>query len=65
MKPLVAIIVIASSVPNCAVAGMAMPLLMAIAGYRHLKTRDPLYADLARRWAKGTAILFAVGAVSG
>ncbi|MEO1336311.1 MAG: cytochrome ubiquinol oxidase subunit I, partial [Myxococcota bacterium] len=48
-----------------AVAGMAMPLLMAIAGYRHLKTRDPLYADLARRWAKGTAILFAVGAVSG
>ena len=48
-----------------AVAGMAMPLLMAIADYRHLRTGDPLYRDLARRWAKGTAILFAVGAVSG
>ena len=48
-----------------AVAGMAMPLLMAVAGYWHLKTRDPVYRDLARRWAKGTAILFAVGAVSG
>lgn len=48
-----------------AVAGMAMPFLMAIAGYRHLKTGDPLYREIARRWAKGTAILFAVGAVSG
>ena len=48
-----------------AVAGMAMPLLMAVAGYRHLKTGDPMYRELARRWAKGTAILFAVGAVSG
>ena len=48
-----------------AVAGMAMPLLMAVAGYKHLRTKDPMYADLARRWAKGTAILFAVGAVSG
>ena len=48
-----------------AVAGMAMPLLMAIAGFRFLRTKDPVYRDLARRWAKGTAILFAVGAVSG
>ncbi len=27
--------------------------------------RRPIYLDLAHRWAKGTAILFAVGAVSG
>jgi len=48
-----------------AVAGMAMPLLMVIAESLHLRTGDPLYKDLAKRWARGTAILFAVGAVSG
>jgi cytochrome d ubiquinol oxidase subunit I len=48
-----------------AVAGMAMPLLMVIAEWRHLRTRDPVFLELAHRWAKGTAILFAVGAVSG
>ena len=48
-----------------AVAGMAMPLLMAIAEGRFLVTGEPTYAELSRRWAKGTAILFAVGAVSG
>jgi cytochrome d ubiquinol oxidase subunit I len=48
-----------------AVVGMAMPLFMAIAEALHLRTKDPVYADLARRWAKGTAIIFAVGAVSG
>lgn len=48
-----------------AVAGMAMPLLMAISEGLWLRTGDPLYRDLAKRWAKGTAILFAVGAVSG
>ena len=48
-----------------AVVGMAMPLLMAIAEARHLRTGEAIYLDLAKRWAKGTAILFAVGAVSG
>ena len=48
-----------------AVAGMAMPLLMVIAQWRFTKTGDPVDEQLARRWAKGTAILFAVGAVSG
>lgn len=48
-----------------AVAGMAMPLLMLIAGVLHHTTKDRIYDELARRWAKGTAILFAVGAVSG
>ena len=45
--------------------GIGMPLLMVAAERRWLATRDPLYLELARRWAKGTAILFAVGAVSG
>lgn len=48
-----------------AMVGMAMPLLMAIAEYFYLKTKDEVYLILAKRWAKGTAILFAVGAVSG
>jgi len=48
-----------------AVAGMGMPVLMVIAERAHLRTRHPVYAELARRWAKGTAVLFAVGAVTG
>jgi cytochrome d ubiquinol oxidase subunit I len=48
-----------------AVAGMAMPVLMVLSEARWLATGDPVYLDLTRRWAKGTAILFAVGAVSG
>ena len=48
-----------------AAVGIAMPLLMVIAEGLHLRTRNGVYRLLARRWAKGTAILFAVGAVSG
>lgn len=48
-----------------AAVGMAMPLLMAVAEGMWLRTRDPVYLDLAKRWQRGTAILFAVGAVSG
>jgi cytochrome d ubiquinol oxidase subunit I len=48
-----------------AAIGIAMPLLMTIAEWRWLRTRDGLYLTLTKRWAKGTAILFAVGAVSG
>ena len=48
-----------------AVIGIAMPVLMVVAEGRWLRTRDPVYLDLAKRWARGTAILFAVGAVSG
>jgi cytochrome d ubiquinol oxidase subunit I len=47
-----------------ACVGVAMPLLMAIAEWRYLKTGDEVYYTLARRWAIGTAIMFAVGAVS-
>jgi len=48
-----------------AVAGMGMPVLMVLAEGAFLATRKPVYAELARRWARGTAVLFAVGAVSG
>jgi cytochrome bd ubiquinol oxidase subunit I len=45
--------------------GIAMPLLMVIAEWRWQRTGERVYLDLAKRWAKGSAILFAVGAVSG
>ncbi len=48
-----------------AMVGMAMPLLMVLAEGRWLRHKDPLDRTLARRWARGTAIMFAVGAVSG
>jgi cytochrome bd ubiquinol oxidase subunit I len=48
-----------------AVIGMGMPVLMVVAEHRWYHTRDPVFYALAQRWAKGTAILFAVGAVSG
>ena len=48
-----------------AVVGIGMPALMVMAERRWLVTGDEIYHELAQRWAKGTAILFAVGAVSG
>src|SRR5205809_7138881 len=48
-----------------AVIGIAMPLMMVLAERRWQVTGHAIYLDLAKRWAKGTAILFAVGAVSG
>jgi cytochrome d ubiquinol oxidase subunit I len=48
-----------------AVVGIGMPALMVVAERRWLVTGDEVYHELAQRWAKGTAILFAVGAVSG
>jgi cytochrome d ubiquinol oxidase subunit I len=48
-----------------AVVGIGMPVLMVVAERRWHTTGDRIYLDLAKRWAKGTAILFAVGAVSG
>jgi cytochrome d ubiquinol oxidase subunit I len=48
-----------------AAVGIGMPLLMVIAEGLWLRTRREVYITLAKRWAKGTAILFAVGAVSG
>src|SRR4029077_16441349 len=48
-----------------AVIGMAMPLLMAVSEGCYLWTKNPIFLDLSKRWAAGTTILFAVGAVSG
>jgi cytochrome d ubiquinol oxidase subunit I len=48
-----------------AVAGIAMPLMMVIAEWRWLRTRNEVFLTLAKKWSKGTAVLFAVGAVSG
>lgn len=45
--------------------GIAMPVLMVLAEWKWRRTGDPVYRQLAQRWAKGTAVLFAVGAVSG
>ncbi|MGP1309545.1 MAG: cytochrome ubiquinol oxidase subunit I [Phycisphaerales bacterium] len=48
-----------------AAIGMAMPVLMVLAEWRHNRTGDDEFLALARRWAKGTAVFFAIGAVSG
>lgn len=48
-----------------AVLGMGLPVLLLITEGLWLRTQNPVYLTLVRRWAKGFAILFAVGAVSG
>src|SRR5262249_50708577 len=48
-----------------AVVGIALPLMMVIAEAFWLRTGEPVYRELARLWAKGATILFALGAVSG
>lgn len=48
-----------------AIVGIGLPLLMVMAEWRYRRTGDAGYLELAKQWAKGTAILFAVGAVSG
>lgn len=45
--------------------GIAMPAMMVLAEWLGRRTGNPTYREIARRWAKGVAILFAVGAVSG
>jgi cytochrome bd ubiquinol oxidase subunit I len=48
-----------------AATGVSLPLMMTIAELQWLRTREPVYRVLAKRWAKGAAILFGIGAVSG
>jgi cytochrome d ubiquinol oxidase subunit I len=48
-----------------AAIGIAMPVLLAAAEWQWLTKGDREGLNLAQRWSKGTAILFAVGAVSG
>src|SRR5204862_5458765 len=45
--------------------GVGMPLLMVVAEWRGMRTGDPSWKRLARRWSEAFAVLFAVGAVSG
>jgi cytochrome d ubiquinol oxidase subunit I len=45
--------------------GMVLPVLMATAHRRWLRTGDPQAYRLTRAWTRGAAVFFAVGAVSG
>jgi cytochrome bd ubiquinol oxidase subunit I len=45
--------------------GIGLPLLMVLAEGLWLRTRNPAYLALAKRWSKAFAMIFAVGAVSG
>src|SRR3954466_15478060 len=45
--------------------GVAFPAMMLIANYRGLRHDDPVALELAQRWSKVAAVLFAVGAVTG
>jgi cytochrome d ubiquinol oxidase subunit I len=45
--------------------GVAFTFLMLVANYRGLRRGDAVALRLARRWSKVSAVLFAVGAVSG
>ena len=48
-----------------AALGIGMPLLMVLAETRFVLGHGEHFRDLARTWGKATALLFAVGAVSG
>src|SRR5688500_6676705 len=48
-----------------AAVGIALPLMMVLAEWRWLHDGDGVALSLAKRWSKGAAVLFAVGAVSG
>jgi cytochrome d ubiquinol oxidase subunit I len=48
-----------------AVLGVGLPVMMLTAEGMHLRTGDPVWRALARRWSKVFALLFAVGAASG
>ncbi|HZI09163.1 MAG TPA: cytochrome ubiquinol oxidase subunit I [Myxococcus sp.] len=48
-----------------AAAGVALPVLMVLSDWKARRTGDGDYRLLSQKLAKGTAILFAVGAVSG
>ena len=47
-----------------AVLGVRLPLLLVVAEGLWLRTKDPVWLALARRWSRAFGILFAVGAVS-
>jgi cytochrome d ubiquinol oxidase subunit I len=45
--------------------GIAFPTLVLMLEWLHLRTGDPLYRQLAKRWSKAMLALFAVGVVTG
>jgi cytochrome bd ubiquinol oxidase subunit I len=45
--------------------GIAFPVMVLFAEWRYLRTGDPVYRTLARRWSKVMLALFAVGVVTG
>lgn len=48
-----------------AAIGIGLPMLMAISEALYLRTGRPVFLELSKRWSRGAAILFTVGAVSG
>jgi cytochrome d ubiquinol oxidase subunit I len=48
-----------------AAGGIALPVMMVMSEWRWRRTGDREWEAVTRAWAKGTAVLFAVGAVSG
>src|SRR5207302_10505114 len=44
--------------------GIAFPAMVLFAEWRYLKTGDPLFRTLAKRWSDGMLSLFAVGVVT-
>src|SRR5881396_327142 len=48
-----------------AAIGIGLPVLMVISEALYLRTGRPVFWELTKRWSRGAAILFAVGAVSG
>lgn len=48
-----------------AALGIGLPLLMLVAEGLWLRRGEQRYLDLAKKWAKATGLLFAIGAVSG
>src|ERR671910_911656 len=45
--------------------GIAFPSLVLLAEWLHLRTGNPVYRQLAKRWSKAMLALFAVGVVTG
>src|SRR5918993_5597118 len=45
--------------------GMALPVMLLIVERRWMRSGDPDALALAKTWSKATAVLFAIGAVSG
>ena len=45
--------------------GVGLPILMLAAEWQYLRTDDRRWLELAKRWSKAFAVLFAIGAVSG